>query len=137
MKVMIEKVDDPKTMINICRGLSVADKKTMNDCAKSSAEMWIGMVDGVAACVWGVTLPSLLSDRAYLWLWTNDEIVKGHPFVFIRRAQIIIKQLLEEYEAVVGVCELEKNDGVRWLKLLGAKFMEPENGLLPFIIKRT
>lgn len=134
-KVVIEQITDPITVASIIQGLPLDDKKIMSDCIKSSYTVWVGMIDGVVGCVWGVVLPTLLSNRAYLWLWTKD-IVRDHPFVFIRRAQMIIQELLMEYEAVIGVCEVGKENSVRWLKILGAKFGDPESGLYPFEILR-
>jgi hypothetical protein len=140
MKVQIEKINDPGMMEAICRGFPKGDKKIMLDCYKASYSIWMGLVDNKMACIWGVTLASLLSNRAYIWLWTSD-LVKGFPFVFVRRAQIEIRELLKEHDEVYGVVNSHlpgTTNSIRWLKLLGAKFGSPkENGLIPFWIRKA
>lgn len=139
MKVSIERFDDIRSIEAIMAPLSEDKKKIMNECFKGSTVVWVGLIDNKVACIWGVALPTILSDRAYLWLWSSD-VVKDHPFVFVRRAQIVIKELLGEYEYVVGVVDTSDSNAhnsVRWLKLLGAKFGEPsDGGLIPFQIRR-
>lgn len=140
MKVKIERIDNPGMIDAITNGLPEDKKRRMNECLKTSSVVWLGLADGKIACVWGVALPTIMSNRAYLWLWTSD-IVKEHPFVFIRRAQIIVEKLLEEYEYVMGVVDVNEPgsaSSVRWLKLLGARFSEPtEKGLIPFRIRKA
>jgi hypothetical protein len=107
----------------------------MADSLRISNTIWIGKVDGELACVWGVVLPTIMSDRAYLWLWTTEKI-KEHPFVFVRRAQIVVAELLKEYSVVVGHTVVGARNSIRWLKWLGAKFGEPDGDLIPFQIGR-
>jgi hypothetical protein len=134
MNVVIEQVTDPMTIHNIQSGLSTMDRATMAACIKNSNEVWIGLVDGKVACTWGISLPTLLSDQAYLWLWTTD-LVKEHPFVFIRRAQIVVERLSKEYN-IVGHCLVGATNSIRWLKWLDAKFGEPDGDLIPFQIRK-
>jgi len=139
MKVKIEVFDDPDTVVAMTRCLPDVKRKVVDGCLKSSSVVWLGLADNKVACVWGVALPTLLSNRAYLWLWTS-EIVKEHPFIFVRRAQMVIKELLEEYEVVTGVVDASDpgvTSSVRWLKLLGAKFGLPSDGLIPFQIRKV
>jgi hypothetical protein len=140
MRVQIEQIDDPDVMDAIFRGFPSEDKKVMAGCFKASYMIWMGLIDNKVACVWGVVLPTLLSTRAYIWLW-NSDIIKGYPFVFIRRAQIVIRDLLEEYDEVNGAVNSNLPgacSSVRWLKLLGAKFGSPtEKGLIPFWIRKA
>jgi hypothetical protein len=137
MRITIEEFDDPG-MVNILKcGIPDDRKKRMAECFKVSATVWMGLADSKVACIWGVALPTLLSENAYLWLWTS-EVVKDHPFIFVRKAQMVIKGLLKEYASVVGVVDLNDvnpTSSIRWLKLLGAKFGNPtSNGLIPFQI---
>lgn len=140
MRVSIERIDDPAMIVAITRPLPNKDKQMMDDCYRTSAAIWIGLVDNAVACVWGVALPTILSNRAYLWLWTT-EVVKDHPFVFIRRAQIVVQELLEEYEFITGVVDANNpssRNSIRWLKLIGAKFTRsPNNGMIPFEIRKA
>jgi hypothetical protein len=115
--------------------LSGPDSVIMNTCIAMSSDVWTGLVDGKVACMWGVAPPSLLSFKAYLWLYTTD-VLKEHQFVFVRHSQVEIKRLLEEYDLIVGHCVLGATQSMRWLKWLGATFGEPERGLIPFQIRK-
>ena len=99
-----------------------------------SPTMWKGIVDDRLLCIWGVIPPTLLSDRAYLWLITT-EAVKDHEFILVRRSQIEIKQILKRYKAIYGHCQVGADRSVRWLRWLGATFGEPEGRLVPFVIR--
>lgn len=111
-----------------------ASQKLAN-CILSSQSTWAGVVDGEVACVWGVISPSLLSDQAYLWLLTTD-LVDEHKFLLVRHAQIIVEDLLKEYRTIVGHVHAERPRSIKWLKMLGAKFGDPDGLCIPFRIER-
>lgn len=100
----------------------------------SSSDMWTGWIDQSFACVWGLCPPTILSDRAYLWLYTTDK-VKGNEFVFVRQSQIAMREMLSHFPIIYGHCAPEATASHRWLKLLGARFGEPEEKRIPFQIK--
>jgi hypothetical protein len=135
MNVVIEQAPGSIALTAMHKSLSKKDRITMADSLRISNTIWIGKVDGELACVWGVVLPTIMSDRAYLWLWTTEKI-KEHPFVFVRRAQIVVAELLKEYSVVVGHTVVGARNSIRWLKWLGAKFGEPDGDLIPFQIGR-
>lgn len=102
---------------------------------KTSEEVWFGMHDGQIACVYGLNPPSVISNRAYLWLFTTD-IIDEHKFLFIRNSQIVVKKALERYPTIVGHVT-EKNYAARkWLKWLGAEIDQPTDGYSNFVIRR-
>lgn len=100
-----------------------------------SIEVQSGYIDGKLACVWGLMPPTILSNRAYLWLYTTD-VVKEHTFIFIRQSQIAVKQMLEEYSELYGYAEVGNHKAITWLRWLGAVFGEPDDRRIPFIIRR-
>lgn len=131
MSVMIKPKLDLASLI-----LTPEEAQIMSRCTKLSSEVWTGIIDGQIVCVWGVAPPSLLSEQAYLWLYTND-MIKGHEFVFVRHSQRVIEDLLKRFKLIVGVCSLEAKQSIRWLKFLGAKFGESEDGkYIPFQIRK-
>src|SRR5881392_2422794 len=83
--------------------LSLDDREraAMDYCLVMSANMWIGLVDGGLMCIWGLIPPTLLSNQAYLWLYTTD-LLKKHQFVLVRHSQLVIKEALKEYSSVCG-----------------------------------
>ena len=92
------------------------------------------MDDGKVAGFWGIVLPTLISDRAYLWLYTTPAL-DDHQFVFVRQSQIWIKETLKEFPLIVGHAFAARTKSIRWLKWLGAKFLQPEGRLIPFEIR--
>jgi len=100
----------------------------------SSSDVWTGWIDGNFACVWGLCPPTILSDRAYLWLYTTDR-VKGNEFVFVRQSQIAMREMLQHFKTIYGYCAEGADASRRWLRLLGARFDEPSEGRVPFQIK--
>jgi len=115
--------------------LTVKESEIMRNCIAMSADVWTGYVDGEVACLWGVAAPSLLSETAYLWLYTTD-LIKSHPFTLIRHSQVEIQKLLEVYKVITGHCVIGATSSVRWLKWLGATFGEPDGKLIPFQIRK-
>lgn len=105
----------------------------LRDCVDRSVEVRIGLIDGQVACMWGLIPPTLLSDRAWLWLLTTD-IIAEHKFLFIRHSQRYIEEALKEFPIIVGDVALYNRSAQRWLKWLGAGFQEPVGSRIPFII---
>lgn len=138
MRAEIEKVDviaDARELIRRSPvALVLAAEERLMNFSCLSASVFIGRIDGERACVWGFIQPSLLSSQAYMWLLTT-ELVKDHPFTFIRRAQRHVEDMLKVYPLLVGECSLEDLQARRWLKLLGAKFGHPSASTIPFSIE--
>ena len=109
--------------------------KTMDFCLLMSVEIWVGLIDGELACIWGVIPPSLMSHQAYLWLYTTD-VIKEHQFILVRHSQMVIEQLLKDYTSIVGHAIVGSEKSIRWLKWLGAKFGTPQGTGIPFRISR-
>ncbi len=120
---------------HIAPNLSTVDLKKFQQFVLVSQAVWYCEVEGEFIGMWGVIPPTLLSDWAYMWVYTNEK-VKEHQFVFIRHSQIAIAQVLEEWREVHGHAEASSSKSIRWLKWLGAEFFEPEGKLIPFIIRR-
>ena len=106
----------------------------MADALSQSTRVWVGMDDGKIAAFWGIMLPTLISDRAYLWLYTTPAL-NNHKFVFVRQSQVWIKETLKEFPLIVGHALAGEDKSIRWLKWLGAKFLHPEGRLIPFEIR--
>lgn len=101
----------------------------------ASVYAYTGVVEGKVICLWGLIPPTLLSDQAYLWLYTTPA-ADAHQFILVRRGQIEMKKMLEEYPKIVGHCEVDAPRSIRWLGWLGAKFGPPVGALIPFVIER-
>jgi hypothetical protein len=112
------------------------DRSAMEYCLLMSSWIWIGLIDDKLACIWGLIPPTLISDRAYLWLYTTD-VIKEHSFVLVRHSQLIMEEMLKKYSSIYGHALVGNDKAIRWLKWLGAKFGEPEGAGIPFKISRS
>lgn len=108
---------------------------TLSVCYTLSTSCWLGSIDGETVCAWGLIPPSILSQRAYIWLITTDK-VEEHQFTFVRQSQIWIGYMLNTYPTLCGHAEIGNKRGIRWLKWLGARFGQPDNGKIPFEIRK-
>lgn len=96
--------------------------------------MWCGRVNGEIVCVFGVVPPTMLSDTAYLWLWDTEKM-QEHKFLFVRKSQIVIKELLTRWPKLVGMCRADAAASIRWMRWLGGETGEPNQGFVPFVIR--
>jgi hypothetical protein len=115
--------------------LTSAESETLEEYLTFSERLYIGTIHGKMCCVWGLIPPTLLSDSAYLWLFSTDD-VEAYKFLFVRHSQRAIESMLEEWPTIVGYCEFGKPRSIRWLRWLGATFGEPEKGFVSFQIRR-
>lgn len=116
--------------------LTSDERKAMDYCFLMSTFIWVGLIDKELACIWGLIPPTLLSNQAYLWLYTTD-VIKEHQFVLVRHSQLVVEEILKEYPSVVGHAVMGNHKAIRWLKWLGAKFGEPQGNGLPFRITKN
>jgi hypothetical protein len=105
-------------------------------CLNRSALTWIGFIDGEFVCVYGLCPPTLASDGAYLWLHVTPKLV-GQEFTFIRQSQIVVREMLDVYPRIYGRCDKTATQSIRWLKFLGAQFVETAEEFIPFVIERA
>lgn len=111
------------------------ERDTFNACIMMSTDVWVGWVDEELVCIWGLCPPTLLSDQAYLWLYTTPKL-EGNEFVFVRHSQIVMQQMLESYKVIIGHTAINATDRSKaWLRWLGAKLGEPRDGKIPFQIR--
>ena len=115
---------------------SIEDKasKNLDRWLRNTTAMWVGYIDQDVICVFGVVPPTLLSDRAYLWLWATDKVV-GNEFIFVRKSQMVVKELLKRFHKLYGVCEASAERSQRWVKWLGGEFGKSNlDGYVSFVI---
>lgn len=140
MKLVDVRHATRKNLDEICAslGMSQHDYEIMIRWYHSSNETWAGFYQDAIACLYGVWTASLLSDEAYLWLVTND-LVKAHPFVFVRHSQLVTQKLLKDHRLIHGHVHAGHINSIQWLEWLGVKLIRSkiENGLIPFELKRS
>ncbi len=117
-----------------CVSLDDAQAEILQNCLMLSSSIWVGMLDGELVCVWGLAPPTIMSDQAYLWLYTTENL-KSHEFLFVRHSQRAVEEMLESFPRIVGHTVAGAEKTIRWLRWLGAKFSEAEGQLIPFTIR--
>lgn len=116
--------------------LSEKESLTMRACMRRSEGLWMGLIGGKLACIWGAIPPTLISDRCWLWLFHTDALV-SHEFLLVRHSQRVVQALLEDYSVLEGITDPKDKKAVRWLMWLGAEFYSPNSeGFLPFEIRK-
>ena len=103
-------------------------------CFRSTTQYWIGRCGDEVICIYGIVPPTLASDNAYLWLYTTPAL-EGNEFLFVRHSQRCAEEILKLYPRIVGHATVGADRSIRWLRWLGAKFGEPQGGLIPFTIR--
>ena len=109
-------------------------QETMHRSMANSSRVQIYHDDGKVLCFWGLIPPTLLSDQAYLWLYTTEHM-QGHIFSLVRHSQRAVEEMLKDYPIIVGHGVIGNDRSLRWLRWLGAQFGEPQGQLLPFEIR--
>lgn len=115
--------------------LKPEDEEALRQCIRMSAECWTGLVNGEVICTWGVVPPTLMSNQAYLWLYTTER-VKDHQFVLVRHSQREIEKLLQKYDSIIGCCATDAKQSRRWLEWLGATFGFSDGKFIAFEIRK-
>lgn len=129
---------DSDTAARWCKSLDLStfERRAMDYCFVMSELMWAGTIDGKLAAVWGLIPATIMSNQAYLWLYTTD-VLKEHSFILVRHSQLVMEEMLKAYPSIVGHAVVGNNKAIRWLKWLGAKFGDPQGDGLPFRINRS
>lgn len=110
------------------------DRETMHRAIMNSSEVWVAAKGDAVLAIWGLIAPTLLSDVAYLWLFTTKNM-SGHEFRLIRHSRHLIQAMLRDYTCIHGHGAVGNDHSLRWLGWLGAKFGEPQGNFLPFEIR--
>ena len=104
----------------------VIDLKAM-PWAEASRPLCVGMWQGECLCIFGTIPTSLLSDSAYLWLWTAPRLATAPlklRIVFAYNAKGVIAKLLGEYGCLI--CNCFSDESAYWLRRLGATQTRPD-----------
>lgn len=109
-------------------------QETMHRSMANSSRVQVYSSDGKILCFWGLIPPTLLSDCAYLWLYTTENM-QEHVFSLVRHSQRAVEEMLQDYPIIVGHGVIGATKSLRWLRWLGARFGEPQGKLLPFEIR--
>lgn len=117
-----------------CVTLTENEVRVMEECVGISQNLWAGFIHDDLACAWGLISPSILSNQAYLWLFTTS-LIDQEKFLFIRHSQRQVEEMLKRYPNLVGFCDVNNHRAIRWVRWLGGVFKEPIDGRAHFRIE--
>lgn len=109
------------------------DLRALESCTSFASHLWIGYIRSRPVCAWGLVPPTLLADRAYLWLYAAPAVDED-KFIFVRNSQRVLEEIRALYPTIHGVTRVADPRAIRWIKWLGGKYGEPVNGFVPFMI---
>jgi hypothetical protein len=116
--------------------LSDVEQESMHRTMKNSSRVWLGADESKVIAVWGLIPPTILSDTAYLWLFTTH-YMHEHVFIFIRHSKRAVESMLKEFPIIVGHTSVTNHRAMQWLRWLGAKYGDPQGQFIPFKIEAT
>lgn len=87
-------------------------------CAKNSLYCQAWIVDGEAACLFGLTTPSVTSNTGEPWVIITD-IVLDHKIEFLRACRKMMGWWLARRPVLIGTVERDHEESIRWLRWLG------------------
>lgn len=123
VEIYSASVAKTRQLIYNAKGGVLTDREagTLEQYLTFSAKLYLGAIHGHLCCAWGLIPPTLLSDTAYLWLFSTPAIDE-HKFLFVRTSQRVIEEMLQEWPVINGFCDHSNLRSMRWLKWLGARF---------------
>jgi hypothetical protein len=95
--------------------------------AQASDPLFAGLYADRLLCFVGFVPATILSDSAYLWMHSTDDVAR-HKVTVGRFARRLVAAALGRYPKLVGHCV-----DTRWLASLGATF-EPDGAAIRFRI---
>lgn len=116
--------------------LSVVEQETMRRSMQNSSHLWIAEAEGRVYALLGTIPPTLLSDTAYLWLYTTPDFASRARH-FARISRRMIAEALGIYPSLWGHCIASAPRSIRWLRWLGADFHPPQGRAIPFELKAS
>lgn len=107
-------------------------RKILLASGEASRTLYAGTIGDKLLCFVGLAPPTLLSDRAYLWLYVTPDVA-NHKVMFGRHAIRLVMAMKQVYPIIVGHCDNGRS--IAWLRSLGATFLEPQGPIIPFEIR--
>lgn len=105
-------------------GLGGPEHEALIKFANRSDPLWAVYCDDHIAAVAGLIPGSILSDSGYIWLQVTP-VVDRYKIALSRLAKRKLAEFIQGYTTIGGHCV--DNGGIRFVRFLGAKFVEAEN----------
>lgn len=115
--------------------LTIHERATTEYFAKYSDPLLAGMYGPELVCLVGLIPVTAVSSSAYLW-HTPTNAVAWHKTKFGRYVRRWLHSDKIPYNQLNGHCLVVDQNGINWVKWLGAEFGEAQGPLIPFTIRR-
>ena len=83
-----------------------------------STHAWVGIVDDVPICMFGVAPRSLLTGHGHPWMISTNKVDKNAR-KFARHSHDVIGMMRESYQYLDNWVDARNTRAIRWLKVLG------------------
>lgn len=111
--------------------LNRQDTETMLNTGRVSDPLLAGMFEDELICFVGFVPVTLLSEQAYLWMYSAPG-VERHKIMVGRFGRRLVVEALKRYPTITGHCSRAT---WRWLYSLGAEIAEAHGDYFSYVIK--
>lgn len=118
----------------ICDRLGQSELAALDEFARRSRHFWYAKIRGEVVAIWGLYVPTLMSNEAVIWVQTF-ETIKTRELAFMRQSRAAAKEALAIYPRIYGFTDMCRDSSVRWLKWIGAKFDPPTDRFARFVME--
>lgn len=85
---------------------------------ENSTHCWVGTIDGVPACAFGVYEPNYFSSTACPWFRGSTKL-RGHSVGVLRKSKEVLSWLSAHYSLLTNVVDASNTKAIQWLEWLG------------------
>ena len=105
------------------KALGFDPRPAMLESMRASRDPRAGLVEGVPVLVFGVWVPTLLSDEARPWMLGTEDLPKSGTAV-LRRARPVVEEWQDRYSLLRTSLDARNTVAKRWLLWLGFRLSE-------------
>lgn len=89
-----------------------------------SEEPLTGLLNGKVVCIFGISKPSVISDKASPWLLASD-LLPRVAITFLRLNKVYMDEVKKRYKFLENYVDCRNVEAIKWLKWLGFKMSMP------------
>lgn len=101
-----------------------ANEIALQNSVDSSIEAWTWLEDDKVVGIVGISVPSVLSDKAYPWFMCSNLINKNGKSL-IKATRVALNYWLQTYEELESYIDARHDKALKWVKICGFTIHEP------------
>lgn len=98
-------------------------REALEKALAASTSAWVGVVDGLPVCMFGVAPASILSGRGVVWMLGAQEL-DSYPRTFLRRCRGCVDMMHRVYPRLENFVDDRNTTSKNWLRWLGFTLAE-------------